>query len=139
MMRLNNKSKEKHKCLPLLIIIHSHEKHFALTKIPLPYVNVWMLQLALGNVFVTAYYRCAISKQHLFNSSVGQKRQTCMHYSRKCCGGGADAVYGTLLAQRWTSCSIIQRSLNCSLYILDDVWGLFQTVLSLPLLKKLRK
>lgn len=43
MMRLNNKSKEKHKCLPLLIVIRSHEEHFALTKIPLPSVNVWML------------------------------------------------------------------------------------------------
>lgn len=69
--------KQKHKCLPLLIThVHNHAEHFAVTKTALPYASVWMIQLACGAVFATAYYKCAVPKHHLFMPCIGHRRRS---------------------------------------------------------------
>lgn len=122
--------KQKHNCLPL----HNHTEHFAVTKIALPNVSVWMIQLAWGVVFATAYYKCAVCEHHLFIPRIGHKWEICKHYSHKYCCGGAGTVNSTLLALWCTSCSITQLSHKCLLYLLDGAFDLFQAVLSLLVL-----
>lgn len=119
-------TEQQHPILPLLIThTHNHKECFALTKIPPPYVNVWIAQLAQGTVFATDYYRCAVIKHHIFVSCLSHKWQICMHYSGKCRGWGAGTDYSTLLAQWYTSCSITLRSYSYALYLLDDVFRQF--------------
>lgn len=76
--------KQKHTCLPLLIThVHNHAEYFAVTKIALPHVSVWMIQLAWRAVFATAYYKHAVPKHHLFIPCKGHKWEICKHYSHK--------------------------------------------------------
>lgn len=44
--------KQKHKCLPLLVThVHNHTEHFAVIKLALSYVSIWMTELAWGQYF----------------------------------------------------------------------------------------
>lgn len=116
--------KQKHKYLPLFIThVHNHTHHFAVTKIALPYVNVWLIELAWGATFATAYCKCAVLKHCPFIPCIGHKQEICKHYPHKYHCRDAGTVNSTVLCPWCPSCSIT--------HLQADAFRLFKAVLFL--------